>query len=157
MSEVLASLKKKGGRSYGVNLFGTSITPPTNNSWTVIGFTTGTVNDPTATTSVTFLDSNFAHFNDAKTALIVDKAIPKAYLSGQAYAGRNSSGTLTYTGVRIKKNGSTIQGTSIMGSSGTSTPSFRRVQTSFAVGDSITVECNRTDTGGRVVINIVTD
>ena len=154
MSEQLASLHKKGGRDYGVNLFYSFLTPTTDNTWAAISYT-GTVNDPDSTTLSVALDTSFGHINNGN--IVVDKAIPKAYITGQALYGYNSSGTMRYTGVRMKKNGTVITGATVMGASGNLTPSFRRIETSFAVGDVITVEGNRTGNGGRCYINIITD
>lgn len=156
MSEVLASLKKKGGgREYGVNLFCWQISGVfTTTSWDEAAIPTP-INDPSATTPRVVLDSSFAYLSGGQ--LIVTKAIPKAYVSGIANSGRNTSGTAVYSGVRIKKNGTVINAAS--GSSGTPNPSFIRTETSFAVGDVISVETFRTASGSNVsgYLNIVTD
>ena len=159
MSEQLASLHKKGGRDYGVNLFFISTLVTGLSTWTKINISAGP-NNPTGTTVSNILDDSFGHLNDG--SIIVDKAISKVYISGQSYAPRNASGTRVYCGIRIKKNGTVIPGASAMGNSTTVTPNFFRVETSLSVGDELSIECNLSGTPGNVyypagVLNIVTD
>ena len=160
MAEKIASLKKKGGgKEYGENLFSFAILPAatTGTTWTQYPLV-ATLHTPDST-SIIQLDSNFAHFDN--DAIVVDKAVPKAYFSGSAYSFRNSGGTSIYSGVRFKKNGTVISGTEVMGSSGTNPARFRLVQTSLAVGDVITVEYKFSASANvyayTAFINIVSD
>ena len=156
MAEKLAELRQKGGgREYGENLF-YWLGAPSTTTWAQNNIT-GTVNDPDDAGYVwPMLDPSFGHLSNG--AIVVDKKIPVAYVSGSCMTGRNSSGTIGYTGIQIKKNGTVITGTSIMGNSTTPQPYFRRIQTSFEVGDTITIETKYV-TGGnqKAMCNIITD
>ena len=85
----------------------------------------------------------------------MDRAISAAYLAGGAMRGVTSSGTAVYCGIRLLKNGTVIH--SVYGSSTTASPTFRRIETSFAVGDVIQIQsrCSTTTQGyAKAYINI---
>ena len=109
----------------------------TNTSWTDVTFST-TSYDPSGTVTNTTLDPKFGHIDNGN--IVVDYAIPTAYLAGYVMRGVTSSGSAVYGGVQILKNGSVISGASCYGSSSTASPSFRRITTSFAVGDIIKIQ-----------------
>ena len=148
-----------GGKSIPSNVFSGNFVANNTTANTWVAYTlTGTVNNPTDTALGTMLDPSVAHITNGN--VVIDKALPKAYLSGVVYPGRTSSGTQVYSGVRLKKNGTEISGASITGNSTTPSPTFRRVQTSFAVGDTITLETRASTantSAARVMVNIVTD
>lgn len=158
MAESLANLQKKGGGGVPSNLFYLSYASPGGAANTWVDFSMpGVVNDPNSTISGTQLDPKFAHLDNG--VLVVDMPIPKAYISGYANYGRTSSGTMVYSGVRMLKNGTLISGASALGSSSSTNPIFRRIQTSFAKGDIISVQMRRSaaSSNALVWINIVTD
>ena len=138
-------------------LFSWSSQPTANTSWTDFDFT-GTAYDADASTFTTLLDDNFAHI-DGNGDIVVDRAIPTAYIAGIAWYGRTSSGTAVYSGIRMLKNGTVITGASAYGSSSDNSPGFRRIETSFAVGDVISVQRRTSSTSSSTVktsINITT-
>lgn len=157
MSEVLASLRKKGGKSIESNLFATNLLVSNSTSWTTQPVT-GTVNDPNSSAVAVMLDPDFGHF-DSNGAIVVDKAT-KAYITGRAFTVRNTAGTAIYMSIRVQINGTTLTGASVTASSGTLFPYFRRVQVNLAVGDKITVQTKASASVGQGptgLVNIVTD
>ena len=157
MAEQLAELRQKGGNGIESNLFYTLINlGSASTSWTTNSYN-GTVNDPNDSAMGTQLCPKFAHLSSG--TIVVDQDIPKAYLSASANRGRTTNGTAVYTGIQLLKNGTVISGSSIMGNSSTASPTYRRLQTSFAKGDVLTVQVKATATGstGFVTMNIVTD
>lgn len=110
----------------------------TSTGWEKVSFTAKTVYDEDGTSASVCMDENFAHFDD-NGQIVVDRAIQTAYLAGYSPRGVTSSGTAVYGGVAFYKNGTLISGASSYGSSSTPNPNFRRVQTSFAVGDVISI------------------
>ena len=106
--------------------------------WQDVNFS-GTAWEPDGGVIGVCLDPKFGHIN-SDGDIVVDQAIPEAYLAGYALRGVTSSGTATYCGVQILKNGTVISGATCYGNSTTASPYFRRVQTSFAVGDVIKVQ-----------------
>lgn len=159
MAEKLASLHKKGGGGMGNVLFSTCLLANGGTSWTQYSMAS-TVSDISGSSIANALEPSFGHLDNG--GIVVDRAISKAYISGQAVYMRNAAGTMIYTGLRVLKNGTVITGASVMGSSSVgAAPSFRRIETSFAVGDVITIEykfSSQTGTSCNIgPVNIVTD
>ena len=132
-------------RPCGRVLFGATFTASRTTSWTPYEFASESY-DPSGTSSAVALDNHFCHI-DANGDLVVDRAISTAYLAGGAMRGVTSSGTAVYCGIAIYKNGSLVH--SVYGNSTTTSPTFRRIQTSFAVGDVIQIrtKCSTTTQG----------
>lgn len=124
-------------------------------SWTTYSFSSSTAYDPDGASATFLLDTKFAHLNSSG-AIVVDRAIPTAYLSGYVLRGVTSSGSAVYGGVRFLKNGTEISGASCNGSSSTASPSFRRVSTSFAVGDVITLQTKVSSTTQAYIQSVFT-
>lgn len=142
----------------GRNLFSYTTQPNRDStSWYTVGFSSAstTVIDGSATV---MLDERFAHFADGGE-IVVDRDISTAYLAGYAWYGRTSSGTAVYSGVRVLKNGTVITGASASGSSSTTSPSFKQIETSFAVGDVIKIQTKVSSTSSanhKITVNICT-
>lgn len=128
-----------GAKPTGRNLFSCMLSNDHTaaNTWKKYTFTS-TVYDADGSSAAACLDENFGHI-DSNGDIVVDRAISTAYLAGYSPRGVTSSGTAVYGGVAFYKNGTAISGASCNGSSSSANPSFRRVQTSFAVGDVISV------------------
>lgn len=129
-------------------------------SWHTLALSSATTTayDADGTGTGFLLDENFAHCEDGGN-IVVDRAISTAYIAGIAWYGRTSSGTTVYSGVRMLKNGTVITGASAYGSSSDTSPSFRRIATSFAVGDIIQIQTRVSSTTGATTkysINITT-
>lgn len=157
-------IQTRTGYLYGVIptgrcLFGCSVTPDrSTTSWQTYSFSS-TAYDSSGTSVGTILDNQFAHINTSDGTIVVDRAISTAYIAGQAYLGRTSTPADVYSGIRILKNGTEISGASVYGSSSNTDPSFRRISTSFAVGDVITIQTRVSSTSVsrcRVTLNITT-
>lgn len=157
MSEVLASLKKKGVKGYSKCLaYITLYAEGTANTWTKTNIVSISVTNPSVNVPIVMYDENVFHVDNGD--IVVDKAISKAYISGRANASRNSSGARVYSGIRVKKNGTLITGASVMGTSSAIMPYFTRIETSLAVGDVLSLETNHTDTPSvPLIVSIVTD
>ena len=146
-----------GAKPTGRYLFSyTRVASRDSTGWTNFPITsaTSTVYDPNGTSTATMLDEQFAHFADGGQ-IIVDRAIPHAYLAGVAWYGRSNTGTIVYSGIRFLKNGTVITGASVYGSSSDSSPTFRRIETSFEVGDVIQVQMRVSSTSGSGVLCII--
>lgn len=140
-------------RPCGRVLFGATLTASRTTSWEPYEFTTESYESDGASSAVA-LDNHFCHIN-ANGDLVVDRAISTAYLAGGAMRGETSSGTAVYSGIAIYKNGSLVH--SVYGNSTTTSPVFRRIQTSFAVGDVIQIQtrCSTTTQGyAKTYLNI---
>ena len=127
MAEKLCSLRKIGGGGVPSNLFTCNPVTSAGTSWTD-WVLTGVVNDPNGSGVGAMLDPKFGHI-DLNGSIAVDMPIPHAYITGRAFAGRNSSGTLIYGGIRLLKNGTLITGATCYGSSSENNPFFRRIET----------------------------
>lgn len=153
-------MQTRGGYLYGVHptgrvLLASMMTADTSGTgWHKVDIAE-TAFDPDGTWVGTVLDDNFAHLYNGD--IIVDREIATAYIAGGAYRGRTSSGTRVYSGIELRKNGTAV--VSVMGNSTTSNQTFRRVSTSFAVGDVISIytKVSSTTAGDcRQNINITT-
>lgn len=157
MAEKLAELRQKGGKSIESNLSCVVVGYQGTTSWGKVPLTT-TVNDPAGASVGVLLDPDFGHLDDG--SIVVDKAIPTAYLSVQVFSVRNTSGTRVFTGLRVLKNGSVISGSEQYGTTSTPNPYERRIPISLAVNDIITIQTKISGTGGAGSVgnvNIVTD
>ena len=129
-------------RPCGRNLFSYAGTASRSTSWGTMTMISS-VYDADGGAYGTMLDPHFGHF-DGNNGIVVDRAIPVAYIHGAAFRGVTSSGTAVYSGVRLLKNGTVIH--SLYGSSSDTSPTCRRIQTSFAVGDVITIQTRTSST-----------
>ena len=145
----------------GRNLFSYTAQPNRDStSWYTVAFSSAssTVYDADGTSNTVMLDENFAHFADGGE-IVVDRACT-IYIAGCAWYGRTSSGTAVYSGLRVLKNGSVISGTSITGASGSTSPSFRRIEVDVAVGDVLKIQTKVSSTSSansKITVNICTD
>lgn len=129
-------------------------------SWYTVAFSsaTKTAYDEDGTSSNLVSDETFSHYADGGQ-IVVDRACT-VYIAGTAWYGRTSSGTAVYSGVRVLKNGTVITGASAYGSSSTTSPNFRRIEASVAVGDVITIQTrvsSTTSANTKITVNMCTD
>ena len=158
MAEKIASLKKKGETIPSNLFFWSGQRSNSSTSWTDSTINSPAVNSTNATAPMTMLDPKFGHIDNG--TIVVDMAIPKAFVSGRAYSGNNGSGSAVYGGVRVLINGTLLTGATCYGSSSDSQPYFTRIQTSFAVGDIITMQTRTSAANSyapKMFMNIVTD
>lgn len=156
------SIQARTGYLYGAiptgrNLFSATATCNYGTTWTKYTLT-DTAYDSSGESATVILDPEFGTIQSDGTIKIT-RAISTAYIAGQAFLGRTTSGTNVYAGLRVLKNGTAISGTEIYGSSSTSSPSFRRISTSFAVGDIITIQSKSSSSTAatvRFTVNITT-
>lgn len=161
-TDTINRIQTRTGYLYGAiptgrNLFSATGTCAYSTSWTKLTLI-DTAYDSSGESATIILDPEFGAIQSDGTIKIT-RAITTAYIAGQAFYGRSSSGSTTYAGLRLLKNGSVISGTEIFGSSSTVSPSFRRVSTSFAVGDIITVQTKSSSSSTspvRFSVNITT-